>query len=162
MIVLYPKGALMKKVLVIEDDVYIRESVKELLEEEGFQVMCAANGKEALDSLNVESELPELILLDLMMPVMDGYDFCKIQESDPRLSSLPVVLISADGQIEKKRARIGSREVLKKPLSIDTILSTVERFCGPAKSSNSTYTVSSKNSYGLNPNDVFSGTPTNL
>ena len=126
----------MKKILVIEDDVYIRDSVKELLEEEGFQVMCAANGKEALDTLWTESELPQLILLDLMMPIMDGYDFCKIQESDPRLRSLPVVLISADGQVEKKRARIGSREVLKKPLSIDTILNTVERFCGPGKTLN--------------------------
>src|SRR5438046_2792257 len=85
------------KILVVEDDPYIRESIQELLELESYTVACAANGKEALDYLEkIGNGLPQLILLDLMMPVMDGFEFRRQQVTSPVLSKIPLIVMSAD------------------------------------------------------------------
>lgn len=115
-------------ILLVEDDRDILEAMQDLLETEGHLVQCATNGQEALDLLR-KSIHPKLILLDLMMPIKDGFQFRKEQIQDPNLAHIPVVIMSADGQIEKKLHQIGAHEYLKKPVDIDIVLETVKRYC---------------------------------
>jgi CheY-like chemotaxis protein len=117
-----------KKIFIIEDDKSIRENLQELLETAGYSVETASNGREALNKLSVSSQLPSLIILDLMMPIMDGYQFRKEQEIDPKLSLIPVVITTAGGNIESKVFRLGAKAYFKKPFDIDDVLNTVKRF----------------------------------
>ena len=103
--------------------------LRQLLEEEGYAVDAAMNGKEALDFLQTATPLPAVILLDLMMPVMDGYQFRKEQEKDARLASIPIVVMTADGNIESKEVKIGAKAAIKKPMDIEVVMEIVKRFC---------------------------------
>ena len=118
-----------KHVLIVEDDQFILESLEELLADEGYRVTTAANGQLALDALRTMVVLPNLILLDLMMPVLDGIGFRREQQADPRLAKIPVVLLSADGQIESKKVGLNLEHAVKKPVDIETIFETVRRYC---------------------------------
>ena len=111
-----------KHILIIEDDKDILEVLKDLLESEGYQVSTAENGQEAMDLLEKIPSLPGLILVDLMMPIMDGFQFREKQKNHPRVKNIPVVVMSADGHIEQKRERIGVTVFLKKPLDLDFVL----------------------------------------
>src|SRR5712675_834532 len=82
-------------IVVVDDDDDIREAVREVLHEEGYRTVGAANGVEALQLLRSSPELPQLILLDLMMPVMDGWEFLMGIDEDPAFHSIPVALMSA-------------------------------------------------------------------
>jgi CheY-like chemotaxis protein len=113
-------------VMVVEDDFAIRETLRELLEEEGYRVTQAANGAEALARLRTGT--PKLILLDLMMPVMDGWEFRSAIQDDPRLAKIPVIVISADHGLESKVARMQVQGYLTKPFELDQLLQTVERY----------------------------------
>jgi CheY-like chemotaxis protein len=84
-----------KHILVVEDDAITCGAVKMVLEWEGYHVDCAANGQEALDLLRQSQEKPDLILLDVMMPILNGYQFREEQERDPSIDSIPVVVVSA-------------------------------------------------------------------
>jgi CheY-like chemotaxis protein len=117
------------KILVIEDDEDIRESLKELLEDSGYEVVCMSNGQHGLDHLRSGQVPPKLILLDLMMPVMDGHTFRVEQKNDPKLASIPVVIMTADGQVAAKKASADAQAFLRKPVNIDTVLEVVSRFC---------------------------------
>jgi CheY-like chemotaxis protein len=116
-----------KIVLVVEDDKNIRDPVKTLLVMEGYEVLCASNGQEALDMLQ-GSKLPRLILLDLMMPVMDGFMFREIQRTLPVVCEIPVVIMSADGNITSSKAAIGARDYLRKPVDIDDLLECIAAY----------------------------------
>jgi CheY-like chemotaxis protein len=83
-----------KDVLLVEDDALVRGAMKMVLEWEGYRVSCAGNGREALDLLH-GGERPALILLDLQMPVLDGWEFRREQGRDPALAPIPVVVVSA-------------------------------------------------------------------
>lgn len=123
-------------ILVVEDDFEIRNVLTEILTEEGYRVSAAANGREALDRLQ-QSDLPSLILLDLMMPVMDGWLFRSLQLSNPRLASIPVIIISADAGAEQKAMSLSPVQVLGKPIQLDRLLEIVRRACpapGPSQS----------------------------
>jgi CheY-like chemotaxis protein len=111
-------------VLVVDDNPEIRSSLKEVLEEEGYRVAGVADGREALDYLRTE-ERPQLILLDLMMPVMDGWQFRAEQRKNPTLASIPVIVISA---MADAAGDIGAERVLSKPLSPEVLLGAVERY----------------------------------
>src|SRR5262245_34872901 len=92
------------RVLIVDDDYDIRATLHEILSDEGYDVASSANGFEALQALR-SGTAPCLILLDLMMPVMDGWQFRAQQLSDPTLASIPVVVLSADaGVAQKSRA----------------------------------------------------------
>lgn len=118
-----------RNLVVVEDDEDIGRNVQELLESEGYAVVLFSNGKAALDYLKAgPSAHPSLILLDLMMPIMDGVQFRELQRLDPQLASIPVVIMTADGSVEAKRARLGALAFVKKPLDINEFLETVERF----------------------------------
>jgi signal transduction histidine kinase len=113
-----------RTLLVVEDDVDIRESLDGLLSMEGFRVTGCSNGREALDWLRI-SPKPDLILLDLMMPVMDGWQFRVAQKDDPELATIPVLALSADSTA--KAAAIDAEAYLKKPVDYDTLIATIDR-----------------------------------
>ncbi len=83
-----------KRILLVEDSPLTSRAVRMALEWEGYQVDCAANGQKALDHLRQAEEKPDLILLDLMMPVLDGYQFREEQKRDQTISTIPVVVVS--------------------------------------------------------------------
>src|SRR6185503_11054928 len=112
-------------VLVVEDDPGIRESVCQILEDEGFPTVSACNGKEALATLRAMTPLPRLILLDLMMPIMNGWEFYELISRDKSMSSIPVVVMSA----QETDVYFGSLRLLRKPLALDQLLSTVNEIC---------------------------------
>ncbi len=115
-----------KKIFIIEDDAEILSSIEELLKDEGYEVATAKNGQDAIDQLTVMKQLPQLILLDLMMPVKDGVGFREDQAKDSRIKNIPVILMSADGQIEVKKIKMGIEQHLKKPLDIDVLIKVIE------------------------------------
>ena len=117
-----------KKIMIIEDDDSIRNNLQLLLESEGYSVETATDGRAALDQLSAATTLPSLIILDLMMPVMDGVQFRKEQLNDPKLSTIPVVLATAGVNIESKTLLVGAQGQLKKPFDLYDFLSTVKRF----------------------------------
>lgn len=110
------------RVLIVEDETDIRESLGELLEAEGFVVSQAENGRLALDSLGEAHVLPHVILLDLMMPIMDGEQFRREQIADARLARIPIVIMSAARDISEVGERMQAHAVLKKPMSIDLLV----------------------------------------
>ena len=114
-------------ILIVEDDDDIREALSQILELEGYTVREAANGREALD-ISSREPLPSLILLDLMMPIMDGWQFRSEQMKDPSLAKVPVVVISADAGVHEKVASFGAASVLPKPISLDRLLQAIETF----------------------------------
>jgi CheY-like chemotaxis protein len=117
------------KVLVVEDNEDIRDAVAESLEDAGYDVWVAADGAIAIDALRNSNDLPCVILLDLMMPVMDGAQFLQEMRRDPRLSALPVVVVTADGNAITKAAALGTHDALRKPVDLDDLLFTVSKYC---------------------------------
>lgn len=116
-----------KRIFVIEDDLHIRESLKEVLEIEGFNVFSAVNGQDALDKLR-GGEKADLILLDLMMPVKDGFQFRAEQEMDPNISNIPVIIMSANGKLAAKKELGSVKGYLKKPINLDALLETINLY----------------------------------
>jgi len=116
-------------VLVIDDDRNVAEALMEVLESEGYEVQTADNGRSALNQLRGGLR-PCAILLDLMMPVMDGWDFRQEQMRDADLKEIPVVVISAAGfSADTVRAQFGGVEYLTKPFELTSFVRTVRQFC---------------------------------
>jgi CheY-like chemotaxis protein len=114
-------------ILLVEDDLDVREALAETLRDEGYGVECAADGEQALDYLRGGGR-PGLILLDLMMPRMSGSEFRMVQKVDPGLRHLPVVLLSADGRMEEKARALETAGAIRKPIDLDELLTTIARF----------------------------------
>jgi two-component system chemotaxis response regulator CheY len=110
-------------VLVVDDDPDILEALAEILEAEGFEVWRAKNGREALDRLN--PRLPDLILLDLMMPVMDGWEFSQKLREKEDARKLPIIVLSADRNVGPKAREIGAIGHLAKPFELTDLLQMV-------------------------------------
>jgi CheY-like chemotaxis protein len=111
-------------ILIIEDDADIRESLQQVLELEGYTVYTAGNGKEGLALLQ-RIERPSLILLDLMMPIMNGWEFLEAQRADAQVADVPVVIVSAANDVSKiSRAA----EIVKKPVDLDQLLDLIARY----------------------------------
>ena len=121
----------MKTILLIEDDPDIQHNLAFILEDEGFRVHTANHGQEALNLLRDGSPLPDAILLDLMMPVVDGYSFRAQQCQDVQLAAIPVLMMSAASQLDLTRLRLTSLECLRKPLDLDMLVEALERFWPP-------------------------------
>jgi CheY-like chemotaxis protein len=117
-----------KSILVIEDDPATRDAVAIVLQDEGYAVTGVANGQEALLHLR-RTAPPDLILLDLMMPVMNGWEFRKQQTKEPALKSIPVMIVSADAGVPQKAAALGAVDYLIKPIDLDKLLAAVQRCC---------------------------------
>ena len=101
-----------------------------MLAKKGYDCRCACNGKEALEYLRKASSPPKLILLDLMMPVMTGWEFRKIQQGDPKLARIPVAIITGLPEMKKEAEAIGAVDVLAKPSRVEHLTTLVSRFCG--------------------------------
>jgi CheY-like chemotaxis protein len=113
-------------ILVVDDDPDIRDTLSEVLSEQGFEVRTAPNGREALRALR-HGLSPALILLDVMMPVMDGWQFRAEQLRAPELASIPVVLLSAHSNVRDMADRTKASGVLKKPLRLKDLLAMLKR-----------------------------------
>jgi two-component system, chemotaxis family, chemotaxis protein CheY len=120
-------------VLVVDDDDGIREALCELLADAGHSAVSVANGKAALDYLRSTGVRPCVILLDLMMPVMDGETFRREQLADPALREIPVLLLTAAGR--DAASRVPADGVLLKPVSLDDTLAAIARHCPAAEES---------------------------
>jgi len=118
-------GGSAKTIFLIEDDVDLRESLKDLLEMEGYQVGQASDGQDALEKLQACKTLPDLIILDWMMPRMDGAQFCLAKRQIPPIDAIPIVLLTADGRVNEKVIQIGAAVGLAKPIDVDVLLSAV-------------------------------------
>jgi len=114
-------------ILVVEDDHDIRVSMRALLEDEGFEVVTVTNGLAALSVLERSAELPRLILLDLMLPVMDGWHFAERLRLNTRLAKIPIVIISA---YDDPPPPEGISAFLKKPMNTEALLRLVSAHCG--------------------------------
>ncbi len=114
-------------VLVVDDDDGIREALVELLADAGHPAVSVANGQAALDYLRSSRQRPCLILLDLMMPIMDGETFRRLQLADPNLRGIPVVVLTAAGR--EAAARVPADGILLKPVTLDDTLAAIERHC---------------------------------
>src|SRR5438270_7170536 len=104
-----------RSILLVEDDAATREALALILGTEGYRVTGAANGAEALGVLR-SAPPPDLILLDLMMPIMDGWQFRREQVRDAALSAIPVVVLSADGNVQQKASALHAAGYLQKPV----------------------------------------------
>ena len=118
-----------ESVLVVDDDDDIREILRSLLSRQGFRVITAADGGEALERLQA-GERPGLILLDLMMPHVSGEEFRARQLAEPELAQIPVIVLSGAGAIQEFAGKM-SVEVIPKPIELSLLMSTVRRFCSP-------------------------------
>ena len=114
-------------ILVIDDDDDIRAVLAMVLDEAGFRVVTAANGREALEHLR-EDPQPDVILLDLMMPEMDGYQFRAEQQRDPALRAIPTLIVTA-GTVTPRVEELGAEAILRKPVSLRRLVDTIRRFC---------------------------------
>jgi DNA-binding response OmpR family regulator len=112
-------------ILLVEDDFVLRTSLAELFMSQGFDVDCAAHGLEAFHRLNSSPIKPSVIVLDLMMPHMDGFEFRALQRSLPSYSDVPVVIITANSKVTLDVARLGVREMFYKPVNTWRLLDTV-------------------------------------
>ncbi len=117
-------GAMGPRVLVVEDERDVRQPLAELLAGVGFDVETATNGLEALRSARALP--PDVIVLDLMMPVMNGWEFLTVKRSDPRLADIPVVVMSASGHA----AGMGAASHVEKPFDVEVLLHTLARLAG--------------------------------
>jgi CheY-like chemotaxis protein len=116
----------MLRVMVIEDERDIREAVEAVLADEGYDVMGACDGADALDKLR--SFHPVLVLLDLMMPRMNGWQFRAAQQQDPELAGIPVVVLSALGRVPD----LDAADFLPKPFDLERLVRCVKRHAAAA------------------------------
>lgn len=119
------KESCCQSILVVEDDDDIRNAIVDLLETEGYSTESAVNGKDALDKLAIIPK-PCLVLLDMMMPIMNGREFLDRVMKDSHLAPLPVLIVSA---VADKTNTEGSVGFLKKPIDIEVVLKVVGQYC---------------------------------
>lgn len=118
-------------VMIVDDDAEIRLTIQDVLEFEGYTVLAAENGKDALTNLESlkPSEFPCVIILDIMMPVMDGLTFLREIKTKPFLSQIPIIVSTAMRDESALGAIANEHDILKKPMNIDDILELVKKYC---------------------------------
>jgi CheY-like chemotaxis protein len=115
--------------LIVEDDFEVAETLNDFLTDEGFRIVTARNGKDALAQLRAGLR-PSAILLDLLMPEMDGWQFREAQVADATLRGIATVIFTATALPPETLARMPGVEVLRKPIDGDALVETVRRLCG--------------------------------
>jgi len=120
------------RVLVVDDDEAVREALVGVLVDQGFRVEVAGDGLEALSAL-ARPPLPDVILLDGVMPAMDGLELRGLLLADPGLALVPVVFLSADSRLPRRAAELRA-QVLSKPVMRDALVAAVRQAAGPARS----------------------------
>lgn len=117
-----------KQVLIVEDDFDVRDLLVFVLNNNGFRATGVSNGQEAIRHLR-QGRATSLILLDLMMPIMDGWEFRRTQQGDPALGAIPVVLLSATDEVGEQVGKLQADSYLRKPIDFGALLETVGRYC---------------------------------
>lgn len=115
-----------RNILIVEDEPAIREMMKDVLEINGYNIFTAANGKEGIEALKEISHMPCVVLLDLMMPGTNGWQFLDFQRNSPSLASIPVVICSAYKESAKAVKPAG---IVEKPIRLEALLGAVQSFC---------------------------------
>jgi len=117
------------KVLVVDDDPAILEICSDLLQTEGYTVSVATNGQQALEQIRTDP--PQVILMDIMMPVLDGVEACRQVKANPATAEIPVVLMSARTNLTRQSQDLASADALvAKPFDIDHLLNTIHDLVG--------------------------------
>jgi CheY-like chemotaxis protein len=114
-------------ILIVDDEPAIREMLAAFLEDEGHTTALAAEGQAALAYLQSDASRPDMILLDLMMPVLTGWEFLAAQRQQPDLASIPVILISATAQLRAERAEPPVRALIPKPIHFPTLFACLNQ-----------------------------------
>ncbi len=117
-----------KKILVVDDEVDLVETIRFPLEAEGFNVLVAYNGEDALNQARTEN--PDLILLDIMLPKLDGYKVCRLLKFDERYRNIPIIMLTARAQEKDKIIGLetGADEYITKPFDMDKLLEKVKAY----------------------------------
>jgi two-component system alkaline phosphatase synthesis response regulator PhoP len=121
-------GGKVPRVLVVDDDPDVVAICSLVLESEGYEVAAALNGSDAVDKVKKSEGDIDVVLLDVMMPVIDGLTVCKMVKRDPRTCDLPVIIMSASEVLREKSADCRADAVIPKPFDIDSLLDTVGQF----------------------------------
>ena len=118
------------KILVVDDEVYILHILDFILGAENYDVVTATNGEQALQK--VREEKPDLVILDIMMPRLDGYETCRMIRSDPATKNIPVILLTAKGrEVDQKLGReVGANDYMTKPFSPSKLIERVQAILG--------------------------------
>jgi signal transduction histidine kinase len=124
-----PRAAEALDVLIVEDDADVREALTMMIESAGHAVAAFGDGHDALERLRAGAR-PHLILLDLMMPRMDGWQFHAELQRDPGLAAIPVVILTGDGDAPRKAAAMHVAGAMRKPVELDRLVQVVESYCG--------------------------------
>ena len=114
------------KILYAEDEPVLSKIVAEGLEESGYEVSLAQNGQDAYELFSAIK--PDICILDIMMPVKDGFQFKAEQEVDPLIQNIPVIIMSANGNMSAKKELGTVKEFLKKPIDLDALLETINKY----------------------------------
>jgi CheY-like chemotaxis protein len=118
-------------VLVVEDDPDVREALVVVLRDAGYGIRAAVNGFDAIEALR-RGPRPSAILLDLMMPGMNGYEFREEQRADPAIAGIPVIVITATRWTERAAHQLGAVACVPKPAQVEDVLAAVARAAGPS------------------------------
>jgi CheY-like chemotaxis protein len=113
-------------ILIVDDDLDIREALADTLEHRGFDVVAAANGRDAIELIRSMPLPPSAVLLDLMMPVMDGYGFLEERRKDPALRAIPVAIITAGHGVD--RSRLDDARIVPKPIDLARLMGVLHGF----------------------------------
>jgi CheY-like chemotaxis protein len=116
-----------KRALIIDDSEDMQELLTLLLQSKGYETDCTSNGEEALSLLNSCKSLPSVILIDFRMPVMDGCSFIQIQRDSPRLRDIPIIMMTAEDDIDSLKRKTNLLQILVKPLSMASLLHAVDK-----------------------------------
>jgi CheY-like chemotaxis protein len=119
-----------KTILLVENDPDIRDVILDILERRGYRMLAAEHGRDALRVLRTAEQRPCLILLDLTMPVMSGWEFLAEQASDPEIAAIPVVVMSAVANLEGHEEGKSWAGLLTKPVTLQRLLEAVSQHCG--------------------------------
>jgi len=117
-----------RRLLLVEDDAGMQEVLRALLESEGYEVTTAVDGEEALDLLR-DGTAPSLIVLDLMLPRMDGFQFRALQRANPAWADIPVVVYSGIDRLHERVRALEPSAWFEKPVDPDSLLGAIEKYC---------------------------------
>jgi CheY-like chemotaxis protein len=118
------------RILVVDDEDFMRQLLKLHLENAGYEVALAADA--VIAGHAILQSAPDLVLLDVHMPYMDGYDFAAALKADPNTAAIPVVFLSSDDKVADQAQKLGAVAYLRKPLTTDRLLAVVDLFAEPA------------------------------
>jgi len=120
---------MLKRILLVDDDLDLQDIIKNALEIEGYDVLIANNGREALDILELQQDDNKVncVILDLMMPIMDGTEMLDLMRKNPKLAKIPVIISTAKGAVDPKTVS-NSQSVIKKPMKIDLLYDAIEKY----------------------------------